>query len=373
MRKKILFVKSTLGQGGADRVTSVLMKHLDRQRYEVSLVLMKKEGEHLTSVPADVTIFSSGASSLWFFFPYLQRTIREYKPDVVFSTDGGTNIPLGMAACFNPFRKWKVILSERNILFPPGKNKLKRFLMIVAKAIFYRFADGLTAVSAGVRKDMKKWLGISPGKIQVVNNPIWDEDMLRQAQENVQHPWFSADREIPVLVHAGRFVHQKDHESLLRAFAITRKAMPVHLFLLGEGPLMPSIKELAGELGISQDVFFAGFDINPFNYMARCDVFVLSSLHEGMPGVLIQAMACEAPAVSTACPFGPDEIISEPGKNGMLVPVKDTVKLSGAILTLLSDKQLRKEMGRKGRDAVARFRVDHAIMSYVDAIEHEKN
>jgi glycosyltransferase involved in cell wall biosynthesis len=368
VRKKIVIVRATMGQGGADRVASILMHHLDRSRYEISLLLMKKEGEHLAHVPPDVQVFETQASSLWFFLPYLRSHIHSYSPDVVFSLDGGANIPVAMAAFLSPFRKWKSIISERNILFPPGKNKMKRASMVMAKAIFYRFADVLTAVSEGVRTDMKRWLLISPTRVRIVYNPMIEPQMLMQSKEQVQHPWFSENRDVPVIVHAGRFVHQKDHVTLIKAFALVKGKIPCRLFLLGDGPLQNSIKAMAEEMKLN-DVYFAGFDLNPFRYFSKCDVFVLSSLHEGMPGVLIQAMACGAPSVSTNCPSGPDEIIDRPGENGILVPVQNPSALASAIQSILTDATLAATLRKNAPLAVSKFSVDEGIQSYISAIE----
>jgi glycosyltransferase involved in cell wall biosynthesis len=367
-RRKILIVKSTMGQGGADRVASILLNNLDRDRYEVSLLLMKLEGEYLSTVPKDVEVTGANVASLWFFLPSLIGYIRSNTPDIVFSIDGGTNIPLAIASFISPSRKWKSVLSERNILFPPGKNKLKRTIMVIAKLIFYRFADVLTAVSIGVRKDMKKWLFISADRINIVYNPLVEPTLLQQSEEAVHHPWFNKNRTMPVIVHAGRFVYQKDHVTLLKAFVLLNESIPCRLFLLGEGPLFDSIKNQVAE-PVKERVFFAGFDINPFKYFSKCNLFVLSSLHEGMPGALIQAMACGAPAVSTNCPSGPDEIIDMPGENGLLVSVQNPQALADAMRCVLTDALLAAKLRNNGLAAVHKFSVDAALVSYLSVLE----
>ncbi len=367
-RKKIVIVKSAMGQGGAERVASILLHHLDRTKYEVSLLLMKSEGEYLKSLPADVKVTSANVTSLWFFVPPILRFAKKESPDVVFSIDGGTNIPLAIASFLNPFRKWRSVLSERNILFPPGKSRAKRLTMLVAKFLFYRFANQLTAVSEGVRKDMKEWLLVAEQKVRIVYNPMVEPSIPEQANESVDHPWFAKDRTMPVIVHAGRFVYQKDHATLIQAFHLLNQTMPCRLFLLGEGPLLNEIQNLIS-VDLKDRVYFAGFDINPFKYFSKCDLFVLSSLHEGMPGVLIQAMACGAPAVSTNCPSGPDEIIDRPGENGLLVPVKNPAALAEAMAQVLSNPSLAHTLRQQGQLSVQKFRVEEAISSYISAIE----
>jgi glycosyltransferase involved in cell wall biosynthesis len=369
VRKKILFVRTALGQGGADRVTLIVLQNLDAKRFDCSLLLMRKEGEYLSSLPAGVSVISDKSSSLWTFLPVLIRTIKKIQPDVVFSIDGGMNVPLAIASFLSPFRKWKSVLSERNILFPPGKNRLKRGTLVLAKLIFYRFADGITAVSEGVRKEMSDRLMLSLPRISVVHNPMVEKHMLERAREAVVHPWFDTVHAIPVIVHAGRFVEQKDHRTLIRAFEIVQKNIPCRLFLLGEGPMLESVKKLVHEKGLQASVHFAGFDLNPFRYFSKCDLFVLSSLHEGLPGVLIQAMACGAPVVSTDCPFGPNEIITRPGKNGLLVSVSDPVAMAEAMQKVLTDKALAGELKREAPVAVRIFEVEEAMKSYLAAIE----
>lgn len=133
-----------------------------------------------------------------------------------------------------------------------------------------------------------------------------------------------------VLVTAGRFVAEKDFPTLLRAFAILRARRPLGLLILGDGDLRTQLVELANDLGISRDIAMPGFAGNPFAYLARGDVFVLSSISEGLPTVLVEAMACGTPVVSTDCQSGPAEIL-DGGRYGPLVPVGDAEALAAAI------------------------------------------
>ncbi len=372
MKKKLMIVRPSMGYGGADRVTLVLLENLPKDKYDITLVLMRAEGEYMVMLPSHVKLMDCASRNLLFFLFPLRRIIREEKPDTVFSTCGGANMPLALIAFLNPFRNWRVILSERNILFPPGKSKLKRVLMLMVKALFYRFADTITAVSLGVKKELHKKLFLPNRNIFVVHNPVIDQRLLTECKVKPAHPWFEFPREIPVILHVGRFVPQKDHATLLGAFKQVRSKMPARLFLLGEGPLKSEVMYLAESLGLKEDIIFGGFDINPFQYMANCDAFILSSLHEGMPGVLIQAMACGAVVVSTDCPSGPDEIISAPGKNGFLVPVRNVAALSEKILLVLNmDKEAGNLLAEEGRKAVQRFHVKEAMQSYLEVIEME--
>jgi glycosyltransferase involved in cell wall biosynthesis len=362
-RKKLFIVRPSMSYGGADRVTLTLLENIPANKYDISLVLMKGEGAFMPDIPDHINLINTKSKNLWTYTFPLYSILRKHKPDIVFSTCGGANMPLGLASFLLFKRKFKLILSERNILFPPGKNKLKRSLMMLAKRLLYRTADHHTAVSIGVKEEMVESFGLKAEQITVVDNPVITPQLIDQSNEKIDHPWFAADRSIPVILHAGRFVYQKDHETLIDAFNLLLKKQKAHLFLLGEGPLMQGIRNKVNHLGIADRVEFAGFDKNPFKYMAKCDVFVLSSRHEGMPGVLVQAMACGAPCVSTDCPTGPNEIITTELNNGRLVTVGDPKEMATAIEEVLTRPITNIEKG------VERFKLNVALQSYIDVIE----
>jgi glycosyltransferase involved in cell wall biosynthesis len=370
-KKKLFIVRPTMGYGGADRVTLILLQALDPSQYDIFLVLMKAKGEFIQDIPPYVEVLPCRVSRLWFMLFPLWRMVRKYRPDIIFSTASGTNVPVLLARIASRLRHTRVIISERNVLVPPGNVGIARGFLTIGKRLFYRFANSITAVSEGVKEDLVSKLGLPPERITVLYNPVVDASLHAGRQLPVDHPWFDKNRKEPVILHVGRFVKQKDHRTLLEAFAGIKQHVQCKLFLLGDGPLMREMISVAQALGLSEDVCFYGFDKNPFRFMANCDVFVLSSLHEGMPGVLIQAMACGAPAVSTNCPFGPDEVITEPGENGILVPVSDPQRLADAVLELLRAPDRRRLLSIRGIEAVKPFEFSTAIASYLAVIDRE--
>lgn len=361
-KKKLFIVRPSMSYGGADRVTLTLLENLPQDEYDISLILMRAEGAFLEDIPKHVRLINTNSKNLWLYTFPLLKILKNEKPDIVFSTCGGANMPLSLAASIVPNKKFKLILSERNILFPPGKNKLKRSLMMLAKRLFYNAADHHTAVSKGVKEEMIKAFALKAEQISVVDNPVITLQLLAQSKEEVNHPWFKKDRSIPVILHAGRFVYQKDHQTLIEAFKILNEKTEARLFLMGEGPLKKEIQSLVKSYDLESPVEFAGFDKNPFKYMSKCDVFVLSSHHEGMPGVLVQAMACGAPCVSTDCPTGPNEIIKSDLNNGKLVPVGDSKQMATAIEEVLNNPLQNIEKG------VERFKLEVALNSYLKVI-----
>ena len=176
---------------------------------------------------------------------------------------------------------------------------------------------------------------MSQDRIHTIYNPVVSTGLARKALESAGHLWLD-EPECPVVLAIGRLKKVKGFATLLRAFARLLAVRPSRLIVLGEGRLRPSLVSLAKELRIAEHVDFPGFVANPYAFLAKADLFVLSSRHEALPTVLIEAMACGCPVVSTDCPFGPREIL-EGGRLGPLVPVGDPKPLADAMARTLGD------------------------------------
>ncbi|MCE7995994.1 MAG: glycosyltransferase [Roseivirga sp.] len=365
-QKKILFVRPTLGYGGADRVTLNLLKGFDRSAYLCDLALMRAEGEFIDDLPDDVKTIDLRARSLWFMVTPLLRLLKTTKYDVVYSTCGGASMPMMLAAWLSGY-KGTTVVSERNILFPPKKNKSKRKLMLWIKKLLYKKASWVTAVSKGVADECVEILKTRPNTTVVVNNPIINNDLLTGKEEPVADPFFKKFDK--VLLAVGRFEWQKDYDTLFEAFSILLKKNPgVGLYILGKGPLEQYYRDKAQVLAISDNIHFGGFDKNPFKYMSACDIYILSSRHEGMPGVLVQAMACGTACVATDCPTGPNELIKD-GENGFLTQVEDAKSIADAINKLLKDDSLQTRFSDRAPKSVTRFAEQEGTQSYFSFLE----
>lgn len=360
---RLFILRPTMSQGGADRVTLTLLKALDRHLFDTSLVLMRDEGVFMSDIPADVRICSLNASSLWTAWWPLAKVVSAEKPDILFSTSSGTNI-IAVIARILSGHAFRLVLSERNVLFH-GEITLKRRLVVFLKRLLYQQADLITSVSQGVKDDLLAKLGVSPNLVSVVYNPVVTDEIEDLAAESVEHPWFQEPT--PILLGVGRLIVQKDFSTLIKAFARVRAERDVKLVILGEGPLRKDLLELARSSGVEDDVWLPGFDKNPFKYMARCTVFILSSREEGLPGVLVQAMACGAAVISTDCPAGPSEIITH-NVDGILVPVGEVDALAERITYLLDHADVRQHMGAAARQSVQKFTVENVINNYVAAL-----
>lgn len=364
---RVMFFCPTLGEGGADRVVLTLLQRLDRARVAPSLALVRRAGALVGDVPADVPVFELGSRRLLVAAPDLARLLRRERPDVLFSTHGGSNIiaVLAHALARSPAR---LVLSERSALVRSDRGRARRALELPAKRVTYRRADLVTAVSGGVARELAARLGLPADKIRVVYNPAVGEDTCALAAEPVAHPWFVPGAGVPVIVAVGRLVEIKDYPTLFDAFAKIRAARPARLLVLGDGHLRASLEARIRAMGLAGDVALHGFDKNPFKYMARARLLLHASRAEGLPGALIQAMACGTPVVSTDCDFGPREVIARPGHDGFLVPVGDAAALADRALALLDDDELRRRMSAAARASVGRFTVEAALARYEAAL-----
>jgi glycosyltransferase involved in cell wall biosynthesis len=198
--------------------------------------------------------------------------------------------------------------------------------------------------------------------VEVVYNPVITPALMALAQEVPDHPWL-APGQPPVILGVGRLTRQKDFSTLIRAFAEVRRRRVARLLILGEGEERTRLQALAAELGLGDDVALPGFRDNAMAYMAASRVFVLSSAWEGLPTVLIEALAAGARVVSTDCPSGPREILQE-GRLGTLVPVGDPAALAGAMLDALDGSSQATPL-----EALTLFTLETAVDNYLRVIE----
>ncbi len=301
------------------------------QNVEVDLVLASATGPYLKEVSKDLSVVDLQAGGVLKSIPALTSYLRRTRPEVMLSTLQYANLAALWARRLSGVPT-RVFLREANMLSVGGAANPKSKLVLSLVKRFYPWADGVIAVSNGVGEDVGRFTGINSDKICTVYNPVVTDELVLKSREPVPHAWF-AER-VPVVLGVGRLTKQKGFATLIRAFADIRQARPAKLVILGEGEDRAGLQGLVDELGLTQDVDMPGFVDNPFAYMANADVFVLSSVWEGLPGVLIQALACGCPVVSTDCPSGPSEVL-EGGRYGELVPVGDAAALAAAVLRTL--------------------------------------
>ena len=297
--------------------------------FATDLIVAGGGGALRGSVPAGVRLVDLASWKTPLCLPALVRYIRRERPQAMIATLE-QSCATALVAKWFVGREFRLIVRQAVVYSAfRGLLGLRMRLVMTAMRLLLPQADAVWAVSSAVADDLRRVAPRAAHLLHMVVNPVVDAALPRKASEPLCHPWFE-DSHVPVVLTAARLVSFKDLPTLLRAFAIVVERRSARLVLLGEGEERAHLEALAGQLGIREQVDFLGFRINPFAYMARAQVFVLSSAVEGLPGVLIQAMACGTPVVSTDAPGGAREIL-EDGRRGRLVPIGDAAAMADAI------------------------------------------
>jgi glycosyltransferase involved in cell wall biosynthesis len=344
---------------GVCRVRLNLCAGLIERGYEVDLLVINGRGEMRDDVPDGVRVFDLQASRALKAVPKIARYIRREQPVAIISAEDHLNVATLIA------RK----LSGRNPPISVSSHVLhhidagkpfwtKRYWTHYALRLIYPWATSRIAVSSGMADIMAEVTGLPRDSIDTVYNAIVSDDIDRLAQEACPHPWLD-DQDNPVVIGVGRLTDVKDFPNLIRAFSKLHDSHKARLMILGDGHRESELREMVHKMNLDDVVCFTGYVDNPFAYLGRASLFVLSSRNEGLPGVLIQAMVCGCPVVSTDCPHGPREIL-DGGRFGPLVPVGDAEALSKAMVEVLDHPPDPNVL----KDRAALFEVNHIIDEY---------
>ena len=330
---KVSLFLPNLSDGGAARVFALLAEGLAARGIDTEVVLMRAEGPRLAAVRAVVPVIDLDVSATPHGLLPLTRYLRRRRPDVLVTALGHTNI---VAVWARRLARVPTAVVITNHLSLPRSIGPRGRLWFALRARSYPLADAIVAVSRDMAADLAEAIGVPRGRVDVILNPVITADLVKLGAAEIEHPWL-AEGQPPLLIGIGRLVPQKDFPTLIRAFAKLRRSRPTRLLILGEGGERTELETLVRELGIADDVALPGFVENPYAYLSRSAVFVLSSLYEGLPTVIIEALALGTPVVSTDCRSGPREIL-EGGALGRLVPVRDPEALATAIGATLDQR-----------------------------------
>jgi glycosyltransferase involved in cell wall biosynthesis len=268
-------------------------------------------------------------TTLWRLWRYL----RTRRPRAVLATNHLDNLLIAVAGRLPGVRSRIVLGVHNNFVASTRGGVAKRRRKVNRVRRFYPWADALITVSHGLARSLREAAGLERLPTRPIYNAVITPSILERAREPVNHPWFN-DGAGPVAIFVGRFSYQKDLPTLLEAVAEVRRQRPLRLIMVGKGSQEEALRVRAEELGIVEAVDMPGHVANPYAWMARADLFVLSSAWEGFGNVVAEALALGVPVVSTDCPSGPAEIL-EHGRYGRLVPVGDAPALAEAVLQTL--------------------------------------
>lgn len=359
----IAFFLPSVRGGGAQRVMVNLAQGIIERGLPVDVVLATAEGVFLDHLPPAVRVVDLRAPRLLRSMLPLAGYLRRERPRVLVSSMSHANL-IALWAARLARQSTPVVVTVHNTMSQstPDQGDWGSRLSSRLISTFYPWAAGVVAVSRGAADDLSRTSGLPRDRVEVIYNPVITPAILAQMREPPDHPWF-APGQPPVVLGVGRLTRQKDFPTLIRAFAEVRRSRPCRLIILGEGESRPALEALIGELGVAADVALPGFQANALGYMAGSTLFVLSSAWEGLPTVLIEALAAGTRVVSTDCPSGPREILQE-GRLGALVPVGDVAALAGAIA-----RGLDGHADGIPPDALTPFTRDAAVDNYLSLIE----
>jgi glycosyltransferase involved in cell wall biosynthesis len=370
MKKNVMFIIPSLSGGGAERVLVNLLGNLDRSRFAPFLVIFDDRNDYPGEIPSDVETASlhsldkRGIRGHLRLIRAISLLMKRQKPDVICSFMEYANHLSSLAKRISRCRA-PLFFTQHNMMsfsYRPGRLRSARLIRSILKHLLYPPVEGIICVSEGVREDMITNWAAPREKTRVIYNPFDVNKIQRLSQEPVADIGQREGENI--VISCGRLTEQKNYHLLLRAFSIVVKELPsARLLILGEGELKGILQDYAEQLGIAERVIFEGFQHNPYKYIAKAALLVLSSSWEGFGNVLVEAMACGTAVISTRCPSGPEEIIAD-GVNGLLVPVQDENALAQSTIRVLKDIKLRMSLIAGGTKRAMEFDIKKIVAEY---------
>ncbi len=365
--KKVCFVLPSLNGGGAERAAVHILNALDPAVWDRSMYLFRREGAYLNDVDQSIRLENGADGSRSGRLAALRRFVRAERPDIVVSflsyfsvLTAVRSAAVGARVVFNQQTPMSAFLEDKDYAW---RQPLRRRVFSIVARLGYRAADAVVATSSGVADDLARAFGVARNRIAIVNNPVDLNAVQAAAREPLDPKNEKAWVQPPVIVAAGRLAEAKNYPLLIEALAIVRQSVPaVRLLILGTGELERPLRALVQARGLDDAVVFAGFQRNPWKFMAHADVFVLTSHYEGFGNVLVEAMACGAPVVATASP-GTREIITS-GVDGVLVERHDAADVAAAIVRVLTVAEWRARLADGGRRRAQGFALPVIAAAY---------
>lgn len=363
--KKIAFFHPYFAFGGVEKTNIRLSQYFRSLGYEVDFVSISftehfkeeinKLGIGMVKLDAKRTIQA---------IPALRRYMITQKNSCeqffFISCQNFANL-IGVIAAPRNKKGLKLILSER--LHPDefkynGKQKKGKIILALMKCLYKR-ADAVVANSKETAVEIERITGV---KAKYIYNPTLTGNYKELAEEVVDQEWFT--QENPIIISTGRLAYEKGYDTLIKAFEKVQQKIDCRLVIIGEGEERKTLEQLTERLNIADKVWMPGYDANPYKYVSKADVFVLSSRFEGLPNTLIEALAVGTPCVSTRCKSGPTEILLD-GAGGLLVDVDEATELAEAILQVLLDKTLGKQLLSCAQNSLYRFENETVGEAYI--------
>jgi len=360
--RRIACLFATSGHSGVDRIMQRLLPAIAERGYQVDLLHVRGHGPEIPSGP-NLEVIDLGAAHVGSALPGVVRYLRRHDPEVILSDKDRVNRIATLGRWLSRSSAHLALRNGTTVSVDLRDRKpLDRLLQRLSMRHLYARADSILMPSAGAADDFAAFTGVDRRRIKVVPSPVISDQLFGLAAAPVEHPWL-ANPTLPVILGVGEICGRKDFETLIRAFATLRHSTPARLIILGRGKRRERLLALAAELGVADDVDLPGFEANPYRFIARADLFALTSRWEGMPVVLIEALALGRRIVSTDCPSGPRELLDH-GRLGQLVPVGDDAAVAEAMHEALAGQPPVEAMQR----AAAAYTIEASTDAYLSAM-----
>lgn len=334
MSKLISFFIARHSHSGVPLAQIRLAKALHRRGYKVEFIIGYVPDDVAEPLIEGVKVINLDSPRTYKTLYPIISYLRKSKPDVIFSAEDHLNAIVTLAVLLTR-SKARLGTSSRVTPYDTYSNNVlsKRWVLKQINQVLWRRVDALVCVSKDMVKQYEAIFGVT--KYQCIYNVVVDSEIYDKMAVPLDDPWLN-DNSTPLVITAGRLAPEKGFPDLINAMKVLSKTTKARLAILGDGPLRQKLAAQINELGLSDSVRLLGFQANPYKYFSKAKVFVLSSYVEGLPNVLVEAMACGVTPVSTNCPTGPEEVLKG-GKYGYLVPVRDPIAMAYAIQKALEN------------------------------------
>lgn len=368
----VFLCSPSMVMGGAERYLLNLSDGLLEDGYDVTIILMEAKGPLLEEIDSRCELISIDKPRVAKSLGALRKVFKENSPDIIVSFQTHMNVVVSIAVLLSGEKIPLVVtehapFSSHLSLDFPRITKIKNSFMLAVAKILYKRAETLVGVSDGVTQEYKAFAGLSDHQVVTISTPIVTSKLLEQAQEAPVHRWL-VEKKQPVVISMGRLGKEKDYITLLKAFELLRKTVNAKLIIFGEGSERDELKSFITERNLSQYIDMPGINLKPFREMSHADLYVQTSVFEGFGNVLVEAMACGLPVISTDCPVGPRDILGE-GKYGALTPVGDPVSLADEMQRILGLTEAeRTEIVLAGKERANVYSAAQAVQKYSEIL-----
>lgn len=365
--KHICFVMHRFAGGGAEKITITLANELVRRNYRVTFLVKFEDGEFISKLSNEINVIGMTESKKTpiNFMLFLKQEFEQSKYDCVFSVSLGMSTVAVLANYLSKTTINLVPVIHNSMSMTEDSYKKIKFAIM---KYFDKFTYSTVVVSEDAKKEYLQCTHIPSQKVTTIYNPVDINEVKEKMNQEPRHEWL-IDKEIPVIVSAGRLSIAKNYPFMLEVMKELLKYQQARLIILGKGEMLEELIQYAKKLKIEEYVDFHGFTQNPYTYFKNADCFLMTSDYEGLPTVMIEALACGSTVVSTDCISGPREIL-ENGKYGHLIPIGDKDKMVQALIETLRKKNIDRDHLR-GRANY--FSVNKAVSRYVELIEGLSN